>query len=125
MTDFKYYELIAFFYHSIFDQIKQGIAFDMAVNISLDSFWFYPEHEHRLSNLIVLIQSFHVTYAMDKSFTKKEIDVYKNQLELIKNDDLSIWLSPDELEHFNESVFNLNAEIEDFLLNAKNDTTST
>lgn len=115
MTNFKYFELIAFFYTGIFDQIKQGIAFDMAVNISFDCLWLFPEQENRLSNLVVLIQNAHIKYAMNKTFTEKQIEVYKRQLELIKNDDLTTWLSPDELEHFNETVYNLNVEIDDFL----------
>lgn len=115
MTNFKYYELIAFFYAGIFDQIKQGVAFEMAVNISVDSFWLYPEQENRLSNLILHIHFLNVKYAMNKSFNANQIEVYKNQLELIKNDDFTEWLKPDELEHLNESIYNLNAEIENFL----------
>ena len=119
MTDFKYFELIAYFYSSIFAQVKQGIDFDMAVNSTLDGYWSFPEYENRLSNLIVQIQYLNVKFAMNKSFTAKQIEIYKHQLELIKNDDLATWLSLDELEHFNETVYHLNAEIDDFL--QKND----
>jgi hypothetical protein len=115
MKNLKYFELIAYFYSSIFSQMKQGIDFDMALNSRLDDYWFYPEFENRLSNLIVEIQYLNVKYATHKKFTEKQIEGYRHQLELIKNDDLNIWLSPDELEHFNETVYNLNAEIDDFL----------
>jgi hypothetical protein len=115
MSNFKYFELIAYFYSSIFAQVKQGIDFDMAVNSRLDDYWFFPEYENRLTNLVVQIQYLNVKFAMNKSFTAKQIEIYKHQLELIKNDDLTAWLSPDELEHFNETVYNLNAEIDDFL----------
>jgi hypothetical protein len=115
MTDFKYFELIAYFYSGIFGQIKQGIEFDMAVSIKLDSYWFYPETENRLSNLIVLIHCLNVRYAMNKVFTVKQIEVYRNQLELIKDDDLTIWLNQEEIEHLNETISQLNTEIDDFL----------
>jgi hypothetical protein len=117
MTTFKYFELIAFFYAGIFEQIKQGIAFDMAVNISFDNLWLFPEHENRLSNLILQTQYLNVKYAMHKSFTPKQIEVYKNQLELVNNEDLVFWLNPDELEHLNETIYNLDSEIDIFLQN--------
>jgi hypothetical protein len=115
MTNFKYFELIAYFYSSIFDQVKQGIDFDMAVNSRLDDYWFFPEYENRLTNLVVGIQYLNVKFAIHKTFTAKQIEVYKTQLELIKDDDLSVWLAQEELEDFNETVFLLNYEIETFL----------
>lgn len=115
MTNFKYFELIAYFYSSIFGQVKQGIDFDMAVNSRLDDYWFFPEYENRLTNLVVQIQYLHIKYAMYKNFTAKQIEGYKTQLELIKDDDLSVWLAPEELEDFNENIFLLNYEIETFL----------
>jgi hypothetical protein len=115
MSNFKYYELIAFFYAGIFGQIKQGIAFEMAINVSFDSFWLYPEDDNRLSNLIVLIHYLNVEYATHKVFTEKQVELYKNQLELIKDDDLAIWLKEEELEHLNETILQLNSEIDDFL----------
>jgi hypothetical protein len=115
MRTFNYFQLIAFFYSGIFDLIKQGSNFEMATNRTLDDFWHYPENENRLSNLVILIQNAHIKYAMYKTFTARQIEVYKHQLELIKDDDLTLCLCPDELEHFNETVYNLNAEIDDFL----------
>ena len=114
MINFRYFELIAFFYAGIFDQIKQGTAFEMAVNISFDSFWSYPEQENRLSNLILTIHGLNVDYAMNKSFAAKQIEIYENHLEWIKSDDLTRLLEPYELEHFNETIYNLNIEIDRF-----------
>jgi hypothetical protein len=115
MKTFNYFQLIAFFYSGIFDLIKQGSNFDMATNQSQDDFWHYPESDNRLSNLVSFIQFLNIKYALNKTFTERQIEVYRHQLELIKNDDLTTWLSLDELEHFDETVYNLNAEIEDFL----------
>ncbi|MDX2282360.1 MAG: hypothetical protein NW218_22405 [Saprospiraceae bacterium] len=115
MNRFNYFQLIAYFYNGVFDQIKQGSNFEMAVNQSEDDSWLYPESDNRLSNLVVFIHFLNIKYAMHKTFTAKQIEVYKNQLELIKDDDLSVWLAPEELEHFNETVFLLNYEIETFL----------
>lgn len=118
MKTFNYFELIAFFYSGIFNLIKQGSSFDMATNQSQDDFWHYPEIQNRLSNLVTFIHFLNIKYALHKKFTAQQIEVYKHQLELIKNDDLTAWLRPDELEHFNETVYNLNAEIEEFLSKA-------
>lgn len=115
MNDFNYFELIASFYYGIFDQIRQGISIDMSVNQSLDDFWLYPEYDNRLPNLVVLVQYLHIKYSFNKSFTKTQIEIYKNQIELIKNDDLCIWLSSDELNHLNETIKALNSTIENNL----------
>jgi hypothetical protein len=115
MNRFNYFQLIAYFYNGVFDQIKQGSNFEMAVNQSEDDSWLYPESDNRLSNLVVFIHFLNIKYAMHKTFTAKQIEVYKNQLELIKDDDLSVWLAQEELEHFHETIYNLNAEIDNFL----------
>lgn len=111
MENFQYFELIAFFYRGIFDQIRQGQSFEQAVNSTLDDFWLYPEHENRLANLIVQIQYLFVIYSMTKSFTPKQIEVYKTQLDLVKNDDLNTWLNQEELAHLNESIIDMNEYI--------------
>ncbi|MFM9948080.1 MAG: hypothetical protein ACKV1O_09095 [Saprospiraceae bacterium] len=111
MGNFTYFELIAFFYYGVFDQVKQGTSFEMAVNSSFDNFWSYPEYEHRLPNLIIQIQYLHIKYSFNKSFTSKQVEVYKKQLELIKNDDLSTMLNEDELYHLNELIEILDNEI--------------
>ena len=61
-------------------------------------------------------------YSLHKSFSKKEIEVFTAYFEWAKYDDLTQWLDSDELEHFNETVYHLNAEIDDFL--QKNDPMS-
>lgn len=114
MENFKYYELIASFYSTIFNIIRQGSEFNMAVNRTLDAYWFYPEPENRLSNLIVLIHCLHVEYAMNKEFTKNQTEFYKKQLESIKEDDLTGWLNEEEIEHLNESILILNSNIDNF-----------
>jgi hypothetical protein len=115
MKKIKYFETIALFYSGIFDQIKQGIDLNSAISIEFDSDWQYPEKENRLSNLIVLIHCLDTVYALHKSFTSKEIELYQEHLAFIKDEDLTQWLDKDELEHFNETVFLLNYEIETFL----------
>jgi hypothetical protein len=115
MTNLKYYRLIAYFYSTIFDIVKQNVEIDIALSRTLDGYWFYPEDENRLSNLIVVIHFMNVEYAMNKVFTKAQIKLYKDQLELIKDDDLTIWLNEEELTDLNETISQLNTEIDDFL----------
>lgn len=117
MKKIKYFEIIALFYSGIFDQIRQGIDLHSAINIEFDSSQKYPEKENSLSNFIVLIHCLTAVYSLHKSFTKKEIDLFMEYSEYIKHKDLIHWLDKDELEHFNETVYNLNATIEAFLLN--------
>lgn len=115
MKKIKYFETIALFYSGIFDQIKQGIDLNSAISIEFDRSWQYPEKENKLSNLIVLIHYLDTVYALHKSFNIKEIELYKEHLEFIKDEDLIQWLDKDELEDFNENIFLLNYEIETFL----------
>lgn len=114
MESFNYYALIVSFYAGIFDQIKQGIAFEMAAAMSNNDLWAYPEDENRLSNLIVEIHYLNVQYAMNKAFIATQIEFYRDLLESIKEDDLTEWLNEEEIEHLNESILILNSNIDNF-----------
>ncbi len=117
MTNFKYFKLIAFYYNGIFGLIKQGTPIDQANIRGYDDFWLYPENDNYLNNLIVYLHFMNVVFALRKSFTFKQIEVYKNQLKLVnENINISDWLSSDEMEHFKESVSQLNFEIENWEL---------
>lgn len=118
MRQIKYFEIIALFYSGVFDQIRQGIDMNSAISIEFDSFWKYPEKENSLSNFIILIHCLNAVYSLHKTFTKKEIELFKEYYELTKNIDLTNWLDIDEIEHFNEKVYNLNSFIDDFVQNA-------
>jgi hypothetical protein len=56
-----------------------------------------------------------VVYAINRSFTFKQIEVYKNQLNLVKeNINISDLLTSDEMEHFTETLNQLNYDIENW-----------
>ena len=115
MTSYKYYELIASYYAVIFDCVKQGTNIDQSNIRSYDDLWLFPESENYLHNLVVYIQFMKVIYALRRAFTHKLIEVYKKQLQLVQeNIKVSDWLSEEELEHFNETVDQLNYEIENW-----------
>lgn len=117
MTNFNYYELLAFFYSGIFKQVKQGIDLDQAIIIIDDAFWMFPEEQYYLNNLIVCIHYMNVAYALEKNFTPKQVEVYKTQLKLVKeNVNISEWLTSDEMEHFTETIDQLNYEIKNWEL---------
>ena len=115
MDKLNYFQTIAFFYSGIYNQIKQNRTFDQSLYLELDDMWLYPENEYLLNNLIVNIHYLNVIYATKREFTPKQIEVYKNQLKLVqKNTNISEWLTADELEHFNETIDQLNYEIDNW-----------
>jgi hypothetical protein len=115
MTNFSYFELIAFFYSGIFKHVKQDTDFDQANIRVYDDLWLFPEEQNYLNNLIVYINYMNVVYILRKRFTTKQIEVYKNQLKLVhENINIQELLSEDEYEHFIETLNQLNYEIENW-----------
>ncbi len=115
MYNLNYFQVIAFFYSGIYNQIKQKRTFEQSLNSEFDDMWLYPENEYLLNNLIVIIQYLNVKYATTKKFTSQQIELYKNQLKLVQEKiNLSEWLSEDEMEHFTETLDQLNYEIENW-----------
>ncbi len=115
MKKINYFEIIALFYSGIFDQIKQGIDFNSAIAIEFDSSWQFPEEEHRLSNFIILIHCLSATYALRKAFTMKEIELFRGYHDITKYEELQLSLNQEELEHLDETIYNLNFEINNFM----------
>ena len=115
MYNLNYFQVIAFFYSGIYNQIKQKRTFEQSLNSEFDDMWLYPENEYLLNNLIVIIQYLNVKYATTKKFTSQQIELYKNQLKLVQEKiNLSEGLSEDEMEHFTETLDQLNYEIENW-----------
>jgi hypothetical protein len=86
-----------------------------AISIEFDSSWKYPEKENFLSNFIILIHCLNAVYSINKIFSKKEIELFKEYFEQSEHKDFIHWLDKDESEHFNETVYLLNTLIDDFL----------
>ena len=115
MANFNYFKEIAFYYTGIFGLMKQGDDIAHANARGGNDYWLFPEEQNYLNNLIILIHYMNVVYALRKNFTIKQIEVYKNQLKLVQdNITISEWLSSDEIEHFTETVDQLNYEIENW-----------
>ncbi len=118
MENFTYFELISFFYRSLFDQIRQGISIDQSIGISLDSFWDYTNQPSDLQNIIVLIESMNVEFNLTKNYRSQTIKMYKELLERISSVEFSKFMNENEIEVFQESIEVLNNEIEMFLKNS-------
>ncbi len=117
MQNFTYFELITFFYRSLFDQIRQGISVKQSIGISLDSFWDYSTQPSDLQNIIILIESINVEFSLTKNYRNQPIKMYKELLGKISTMEISKFMNENEIEVFQESIEVLNNEIEVFLRN--------
>ncbi len=115
MNNINYFQVIAFFYSGIYNQIKQNRTFEQSLHSEHEDMWLYPENENLLNNLIVNIHYLNVIYAMRKNFTIKQIELHKSHLKLVhENINIQALLSEDEYEHFTETLNQLNYEIENW-----------
>jgi len=121
MTNFKYFELISFYHRSIYDFLSQGESFEMANERAFDDFWDHSNQPSDLQNIIVLIESMNVEYALTKTYRSQPIKMYKELLEKIRSVELSKFMNEYEIEVFQESIEELNNQIEVFLKSNQNE----
>lgn len=104
MKNWNYFELTATLYKSYFLYKEQGDSSEHAIaRMGLD-FWFYPENENIVENLLLITTSLSVKISLFKKVNKRSVDLFKNQLLMINDDLLSNELEPNEKEHLTETI---------------------
>ena len=104
MKNWNYFELVATYYIAYFALIEQGVNVIEANDRIIDDFYFYPEDENVLSNLISIIQNITIQLCLLKKVHKSSIDAFQKQLLLLNNDVLNQELNAKEYEHLKESI---------------------
>ena len=104
MGNWKYYQLIATFYRSLFALISQGVSIKDATHRIIDDFWFLPEEKNVISNLVSLIQYINILFSLNETINIQLIDSFNRQVDKLSNIDLQDYLNVEELEHFKESI---------------------
>lgn len=115
MENFRYFELIAYYHRSIYDCVRIGESFDTANARSFDDFWDHSPLPSTIQNIIVLIESMNVEYALTNAFRSQPIKMYRELIEKTERIQLTDYLNNNELKVFLESIEVLNAELEAFL----------
>lgn len=104
MKNWKYNELVATYYNAYFSTIEQGATIDEANNINIDNFWFYPEEENIVSNLISIMLYLKIEISFSKKIHTTSIEIFNKQLSLINEEMLNKELVLEEIELFKEFV---------------------
>lgn len=111
MKNWNYFELLATIYKSFFLYKEQGDSSEQAIaRMGLD-FWFYPENENIIENLILIITTISIKLNLFEKVDMELIKVLEKQLLLINEDLLSSQLKENEIEHLNESIEEVNYKI--------------
>ena len=104
MGNWKYYQLIATFYRALFGSIAQGMPIKDATHRVFEDFWFFPEEENILSNLVSLVQYINVLFSIDKTISIELINLFNQQVEKLNLINLKEKLSAEEIEHLEETI---------------------
>lgn len=104
MGDWKYYELIATFYRAFVSLMTQGTTGKESINRTFDDFWFLPEENNILTNMISLVQYIDVKIALGDEIADRLVDLFNLQQEKLNALKLEDYLSPEEIEHLKESI---------------------
>jgi hypothetical protein len=112
MKNWKYFEVIATYFRTYFIFISQGQSTSDANNRNLEDFWFLPNEENILINLIVLIQYIHIEISTTKMISKQIINKFYEQLKMLNNDLINDYLDNNEQEHLQELIEELKYQLE-------------
>jgi hypothetical protein len=104
MKNWKYNELIATYYNAYFSLVEQGVDIDQANNRNVDDFWFYPEEENIVPNLISIILYLKIQISFFKKVQLISIELFNKQLSLINEEILNGELDLEEIELLKESI---------------------
>ena len=104
MKNWKYYELITYYYGSYFSAIEQNRSVEMAIGSTFEDYFFYPKEENLVSNLVTIIQNIKIQISLLKKVNKGSVDLFKTQLSFINNELLNNELEPNEKEHLMEAI---------------------
>jgi hypothetical protein len=114
MSNWNYFELIAIYYRSYFGLINQGELLSNANNRNINDFWFLPNEENLLANLITIIQYINIEVSVSKFVSKSANDIFTKQLTLIDEKLINQFLSEKEKEHLLEGIDDLKMKIKQF-----------
>ena len=112
MGNWKYYQLIATFYGAFFDLVGQGVTYGDAINRVFNDFWFFPEENNKLVNLISLTQYIEVKFSMDNKINNDLVVLFNSQIEKMNSINLEENLTLEEIEHLTETIDEINYKID-------------
>lgn len=104
MKKWKYFELIAYYHRSFFQSIGQNSTIDTAIAITFDSYFFYPEDEYLIANLISNIQNINIQISLLKRVNREAVTLFEKQLLNVSDKILDEALKTDEIEHLKEDI---------------------
>lgn len=113
MGNWKYYQLIATFYRALFTLIAQGVKINDAIHRVFEDFYFFPEKENMLSNLVIKIQYINMLCSLDNNINSTLVDSFNLQLEKINELKIEDYLDIEEIENLKESIDELKFKIKD------------
>ena len=112
MEKWKYFELIAFYYRNFFAALQQNKDINLAIQRSFDDYLFEPKEKYKFLYVIISIQDLEIQISMLNKVSKQSVDFYLKQLEIISTENINEYLLPNEVEHLQESILELNCKLE-------------
>ncbi|GAB5415974.1 MAG: hypothetical protein Crog4KO_07550 [Crocinitomicaceae bacterium] len=113
MKNWKYLELIETLTEVYEDFLIQNVEKDQAISRLLDDFYFYPENEHKIENLITTIQTIKLRATALGYVYKAELDSLKKQIDDVPESLYQNELEQNEIEKFNFEL----KQLESLLIN--------
>lgn len=112
MGNWKYYQLIATFYRALFGSVEQGVKINDAIHRVFEDFYFFPEKDNVISNMVIVIQYVEVLFSLDKNISIDLINLFNLHLKKVNEIKLGDYLDAEEIEHFNETIEEIKFKIE-------------
>lgn len=111
MKNWNYNELITCINSNFQSQINQGLPISQAIGLVLEDFWFYPENENIIENLIDIIEVIKLRIDNLEIVYSTSIELYQHQLNLLTDDLLKTQLTTEEAILLKQSIIDLNEKL--------------
>jgi hypothetical protein len=111
MKYWTYEELVTCIKNNFQSQIDQGLPVLQAIGVVSSDFWFYPENECIVENLIDITQTLHLCINHIGYVNEESIAVYHRQLNLLSDELLKAQLTDDEVVLLGQSIEDLNERL--------------
>ncbi len=111
MKNWTYNELIACINNNFQSQIDQGLSISDAIGLVSSDFWFYPENECVIENLINIIRTLNLCIKHLGCVNEKSVAVYHKQLNLLTDELLNAQLREEEVILLKQSAIDLNEKL--------------
>lgn len=116
MKNWTYNELITCISNNFQSQIEQGLPISQAIGLVLEDFWFYPENENVIENLIDIIEIIKLRIDNLGIAYSKSIELYERQLNLLTDELLKTQLTNEEEILLKQSITDLNEKLKNVKL---------